>query len=84
MDSIEIITEDDVMEMETDPDPDPIDKEDIKNQNNGPAPANTKPADQSGQKREADITSPVIDGDDATKVCVLNCDCILVLYWCFV
>ena len=85
MDSIEIITEDDVMEMETDPDP--VDKEDAKNQNNGPAPTNTKtndspPANHSGGKREADITSPVIDvdGDATTKVCPLSRLC---CYLCF-
>ena len=77
MDGIEIITKDDVIEMETDPDP--VDKEDAKNQNNGPAPTNTKtndspPANHSGGKREADITSPVIDvdGDATTKVCLLS------------
>ena len=85
MDSIEIITEDDVMEMETDPDP--VDKEDAKNQNNGPSSANTKtndspPANHSGGKREADITSPVIDvdGDATTKVCLLSRLC---CYLCF-
>ena len=77
-----IVTKDDL--METDPDPDPVEKEkeDTNHQNNGPAPtpANTKttdppPANKSGGKIEADVTSPVIDvdGDDATKVCAQYC-----------
>ena len=79
---MEIVTKDDL--METDPDPDPVEKEkeDTNNQNNGPAPAsaNTKttdplPANKSGGKIEADVTSPVIDvdGDDTTKVCAQYC-----------
>ena len=79
---MEIVTKADL--METDPDPDPVEreKEETNNQNNGPAaaPANTKttdppPANKSGGKTEAEVTSPVIDvdGDDATMVCAQYC-----------
>ena len=77
--------------METDPDPE--NKEDTKDQNETKTDSPPVNNNNDGGMKEADTTSSVIDvdqvdgdhdgdhdGDDNSKVCVLQSDCVLVMY----
>ena len=82
-----IVDKDDLMET----DPDPENKEDTKDQNETQT-SNFPPVNNNndGGMKEADTTSPIIDvdqvdgdhaGDDNSKVCVPQCDCVVVMYF---